>query len=226
MPYLRQSFFTVFGGGPNTGHVAKLWSRAVYRIAHWTAGESTERKVELHRVGVRVRWQNRNHGASFRTDVKGGTPGLDQAGNTVAVFTDSQNVKHWFWKQYAGHPEDLYGVFEDDFGVGYYYIHKIDETHTTYSSGNGVEVIGVDTLNPIEYPIWHDSIISDAGGDTPADIVAGGKGVLWHSIEFMQFDVRPGAPTTHWPKEGLWWSPRGNAVLNTASPGNHTITAS
>lgn len=224
MPYLRQSFFTVFGGGPNTGHVAKEWSRSVYRIAHWTAGESTDRDVEFHRVGVRVRWQNRNHGASFRTDVKGATPGFNRAGgeDQAGVFTDSTGVKHWFWQQHAGHPDDLYGIFEDDFGVGYYYIHRIDETHTTYTSGMGVEVIGVDTLNPIQYPIWHDS----TAGDTPAEIVAGGKGVLWHSIEFMQFDSRPGAPTTHWPKEGLHWSPRGNAVLNTAAPGTHTITAS
>lgn len=230
IPYLRQSFNLLWGGGPDTGHLTKEWSRVAWRYNHWNSDESA-RNIELHRVGVRVRTQDRNHGVTFRTDIKGSgvsspaVPGTASDGSTGhTVFTDSSGTKHWYWTKSATHPDDDWGVFEDGFGVGYWYKHRVDETHDYGSVGNGAEVIGTDTINPIEYPVVYDTQLSANG--TPADMVTNREGVLMHSVEFQQFDSEPSAPTTHWPKAGIWWSPRGHAVLNTSSPGSHTITAS
>jgi hypothetical protein len=233
IPYLRQSFNLAWGGGPDTGHITRAWSRTVYRIAHWTANESTDRDIELHRVGARVRTQNRDHGVVFRTDVKPGAPsapvpGTDRNGTTGhTVFTDSSGVKHWYWSKSATHPDDSWGIFEDSSGVGYYFIHKIDSTHDYGSVGNGAEVIGTDTINPVEYPVVYDTTLS--ANDTAVQMASGKKGTMMHSVEFQQFDTEPAAPDanyTHWPKAGIHWSPRGSAVRNTASPGSHIITSS
>lgn len=222
LPYIRQSFDVVWGGGPDTGHITQAWSRSVYRIAHWTENEVLNRNIALHRVGMRVRTQDRNHGATFATDVTGLTPGVAKNGASVSVFPDSSGVKHWFWEQHSGHDDDTYGVFEDAFGVGYYYCHKIDSSFV-YSDGIGAEVEGTDSVNPIQYPIAYDSATH---GSTPVEMAQNKEGVLMHSVEFQQFtaSTAPPAPTTHWPKAGIHWSPRGNAVLNTAAPGTHTIT--
>lgn len=154
IPYIRQSFETVYCGGALTAHSLLSFVRARYYIDF---NADPTKNCEFHRVGMRVRNRNRNHGIVFRTSVHitSGTGYLQHSdGSSVgSEYLECDNgIKIWAWHKYNGHAASddawgtYYGAGEDSNGVYIWFQHQIDEDqdykdHTTHGTGSAVDVL-------------------------------------------------------------------------------------
>lgn len=170
IPYIRQSFETVYCGGALTAHSALNFVRTRYYIAF---NSDNGKNCEFHRVSVRVRNRNRNHGIVFRTSVHvtSGEGYLEHSDlETVGTdfFTWSNGIKVWAWHKYNGHEDSddkwgtYYGAGEDSNGFYIWFQHQIDEG-LDYGDHNGE-----DGGSAVDEPWWT---------VTPANQTPAGSGV-------------------------------------------------
>jgi len=200
--------------------------------------------TDFHRIGVRIRTQNRNHGIVIRSDRLGadgndgstyGATGVGKdvhTGNVEVFGPFNDGVRYWKWKQYQGHPEDFkWGLSQDELGVKFWFIHHVDPHYTGYNEGNDVfgntsetETPLIDDGNPIYYPTWYSP--QDSSNWPGLDSVKDNKlGMPATNFWFeMSDDPFTGAPP-FWPNRYQVHTPRGYAMMTTGSEGQHIFTA-
>jgi len=230
MPYVRESFSKVFCGGPLTAHQSRPFMRMSF-VIEYMQGVDAGRNMEFHRVGIRIREANRNHGAVFRSSVNMPDPlndariGKDRNGNSVPVYGPFDGVKFWLWQYgYSMAPQDC-GVVADENGhprLWYWVQMDPNIVYPGPSFTNVPDDVGI-FCNPIEYPQWFatndgTNIRADGATDrtlTIDQIRAQRLGALWHSMMFEMSDTTyNGGPTRFWPKMSHnGWAPLGNASL-------------
>lgn len=232
VPYLRNAFSLTWPGGRSTAHQLKEWTRGAFRIIPMDAAD-IDHQAEFFEISQRVRTQNTNHVAKFRWKDVGspgfgtGTPGLASNGETVPVYTPPSypNIRIWLWDLVNPHPAAVssgwaggwgtwYGAFEDEHGLGVYFIHRLD---TAVTWGGKVETPDVDKGNHILWPVGLDEGL--------ASVKANQTGMLWHSMQTqMSSSPLSGPPTDFWPGLGTVWTPWGNAVIDPAATTSLTFT--
>jgi hypothetical protein len=232
VPYLRNAFSLTWPGGRSTAHQLKEWTRGAFRIIPMDAAD-IDHQAEFFEISQRVRTQNTNHVAKFRWKDVGspgfgtGTPGLASNGETVPVYTPPSypNIRIWLWDLVNPHPAAVssgwaggwgtwYGAFEDEHGLGVYFIHRLD---TAVTWGGKVETPDVDKGNHILWPVGLDEGL--------ASVKANQTGMLWHSMQTqMSSSPLSGPPTDFWPGLGTVWTPWGNAVIDPATTTSVTFT--
>ena len=232
VPYLRNAFSLTWPGGRSTAHQLKEWTRGAFRIIPMDAAD-IDHQAEFFEISQRVRTQNTNHVAKFRWKDVGspgfgtGTPGLASNGETVPVYTPPSypNIRIWLWDLVNPHPAAVssgwaggwgtwYGAFEDEHGLGVYFIHRLDPAVTW---GTKVETPDVDKGNHILWPVGLDEGL--------ASVKANQTGMLWHSMQTqMSSSPLSGPPTDFWPGLGTVWTPWGNAVIDPATTTSVTFT--
>ena len=232
VPYLRNAFSLTWPGGRSTAHQLKEWTRGAFRIIPMDAAD-IDHQAEFFEISQRVRTQNTNHVAKFRWKDVGspgfgtGTPGLASNGETVPVYTPPSypNIRIWLWDLVNPHPAAVssgwaggwgtwYGAFEDEHGLGVYFIHRLD---TAVTWGGKVETPDVDKGNHILWPVGLDEGL--------ASVKANQTGMLWHSMQTqMSSSPLSGPPTDFWPGLGTVWTPWGNAVIDPAATTSVTFT--
>lgn len=230
MPYVRESFSKVFCGGPLTAHQSRRFMRMSF-VIEYMQGVDAGRNMEFHRVGIRIREANRNHGAVFRSSVNMPDPlndariGKDRYGNSVPVYGPFDGVKFWLWQYgYSMAPQDC-GVVADENGhprLWYWVQMDPNIVYPGPSFTNVPDDVGI-FCNPIEYPQWFatndgTNIRADGATDrtlTIDQIRAQRLGALWHSMMFEMSDTTyNGGPARFWPKMSHnGWAPLGNASL-------------
>lgn len=230
MPYVRESFSKVFCGGPLTAHESRRHMRMSF-VVQYMQGADAGRNMEFHRVGIRIREANRNHGAVFRSSVNMPDPlsdsriGRDRYGNSTTVYGPFDGVKFWFWDYgYNMAPQDC-GVVEDENGHARLWYRITMDPNVVYpppSFTNVPDDTGI-FCNPIQYPQWFlptdgSNIRADGTTDrtiTVDDIRDQRLGALWHSMQFEMSDTPlEGPPGRFWPKMSHnGWAPLGNASL-------------
>lgn len=230
MPYVRESFSKVFCGGPLTAHQSQRHMRVSF-VVQYMQGVDAGRNMEFHRVGIRIREANRNHGAVFRSSVNMPDPlsdsriGLDRYGNSTTVYGPFDGVKFWLWDYgYSMAPQDC-GVVEDENGHARLWYRITMDPNVVYpppSFTNVPDDTGI-FCNPIQYPQWSiaydgSNIRADGTTDrtiTVDDIRDQRLGALWHSMQFEMSDTPlNGPPGRFWPKMSHnGWAPLGNASL-------------
>ena len=233
MPYVRESFSKVFCGGPLTAHQSRRFMRMSF-VIEYMQGVDAGRNMEFHRVGIRIREANRNHGAVFRSSVNMPDPlndariGKDRYGNSVPVYGPFDGVKFWLWQYgYSMAPQDC-GVVADENGhprLWYWVQMDPNIVYPGPSFTNVPDDVGI-FCNPIEYPQWFatndgTNIRADGATDrtlTIDQIRAQRLGALWHSMMFEMSDTTyNGGPARFWPKMSHnGWAPLGNASLEDA----------
>ena len=106
MHYWRNEFDSQWAGGSEMFFDAKAYVMFGVCISEWDDDEAAARDCVFHRVGVRIRSKDRNHGVFFATDrvaakVGAGTGqvtiGENKFGETVTVFGPINGVKYWLW---------------------------------------------------------------------------------------------------------------------------------
>ena len=242
-PYIRQQFDISLCEATSTQlHNYRPWVRGAYSIAHQT-GIDRHVVTEFHRIGCRIRTQNRNHGIVIRNDILGATGNYNNTkssatglgrnfytGETKVWGPFSDGVRYWEWKQYIGHPTDFqWGMDETDDGIRFWFIHHV-ETGAVYDQGNDVfgnpsttETPLVDEGNPIYYPTWFSSDGSNYEGLTT--FKDNRRGTPIYNIWFEHSDSPlTGAPARYWPNEYQAYTPRGLAHMITGSEGNHLFS--
>jgi len=232
VPYLRNAFSLTWPGGRSTAHQLKEWTRGAFRIIPMDAAD-IDHQAEFFEISQRVRTQNTNHVAKFRWKDVGspgfgtGTPGLASNGETVPVYTPPSypNIRIWLWDLVNPHPAAVssgwaggwgtwYGAFEDEHGLGVYFIHRLD---TAVTWGGKVETPDVDKGNHILWPVGLDEGL--------ASVKTNQTGMLWHSMQTqMSSSPLSGPPTDFWPGLGTVWTPWGNAVIDPATTTSVTFT--
>lgn len=232
VPYLRNAFSLTWPGGRSTAHQLKEWTRGAFRIIPMDAAD-IDHQAEFFEISQRVRTQDTNHVAKFRWKDVGspgfgtGTPGLASNGETVPVYTPPSypNIRIWLWDLVNPHPAAVssgwaggwgtwYGAFEDEHGLGVYFIHRLDPAVTW---GTKVETPDVDKGNHILWPVGLDEGL--------ASVKANQTGMLWHSMQTqMSSSPLSGPPTDFWPGLGTVWTPWGNAVIDPAATTSVTFT--
>lgn len=230
MPYVRESFSKVFCGGPLTAHESRRHMRMSF-VVQYMQGADAGRNMEFHRVGIRIREANRNHGAVFRSSVNMPDPlsdsriGRDRYGNSTTVYGPFDGVKFWFWDYgYNMAPQDC-GVVADENGHARLWYRITMDPNVVYpppSFTNVPDDTGI-FCNPIQYPQWFlptdgSNIRADGTTDrtiTVDDIRDQRLGALWHSMQFEMSDTPlEGPPGRFWPKMSHnGWAPLGNASL-------------
>ncbi len=232
VPYLRNAFSLTWPGGRSTAHILKAYTRGAFRIIPMAAAD-IDHQAEFFEISQRVRTQDTNHVAKFRWKDVGspgfgtGTPGLASNGETVPVYTPPSypNIRIWLWDLVNPHPAAVssgwaggwgtwYGAFEDEHGLGVYFIHRLDPAVTW---GTKVETPDVDKGNHILWPVGLDEGL--------ASVKANQTGMLWHSMQTqMSSSPLSGPPTDFWPGLGTVWTPWGNAVIDPAATTSVTFT--
>ena len=232
VPYLRNAFSLTWPGGRSTAHILKAYTRGAFRIIPMDAAD-IDHQAEFFEISQRVRTQDTNHVAKFRWKDVGspgfgtGTPGLASNGETVPVYTPPSypNIRIWLWDLVNPHPAAVssgwaggwgtwYGAFEDEHGLGVYFIHRLD---TAVTWGGKVETPDVDKGNHILWPVGLDEGL--------ASVKANQTGMLWHSMQTqMSSSPLSGPPTDFWPGLGTVWTPWGNAVIDPATTTSVTFT--
>ena len=230
MPYVRESFSKVFCGGPLTAHQSRLYMRMSY-VIEYMQGVDAGRNMEFHRVGIRIREANRNHGAVFRSSVNMPDPlsdgriGRDRFGNATQVYGPFDGVKFWLWDYgYDMAPQEC-GVVADENGHPRLWYSVMMDPSVVYPPPSFTSVpddVGI-FCNPIQYPQWFQTndgtnVRADGAADrtfTIDQIRAQRLGALWHSMMFEMSDTPfNGAPDRFWPKMSHnGWAPLGNASL-------------
>ena len=171
-PYQRQAFDMALCGGDRQLHSIRKWVRGAYRIAD-SVGTDAASMTEFHRIGVRIRTKDRNHGVVIASDrglgnAESPEPGYDHEGNAVTIY-NVNGVDYWFWDQYLGHSTDFdWGIELDEDGhTMFWFIHHVDVTEVYPESNDAInggkstyEDPAEDDGNPIYYATWHGS---DAG---------------------------------------------------------------
>ncbi|HPF13202.1 MAG TPA: hypothetical protein PLJ12_02960 [Planctomycetota bacterium] len=216
VPYLRKSFKSSFCGG-NT----QLFSLPEYaRISYYIAlpeGPDADRAVPFLRIGMRMRSNDINHGITFRI----GSTGVDSDGNPVPVVNTSLGPIGVWQTVQTETATDKFGVVEDEYGVRFWYAHRLDPNQPWIHPGTldvFYETPGVTAGNPIEYPNWlstGDGSLASLGLSSIDEATGMGNlpyGFFWEISDddsIFGDNLRP-----YFPKPRSWWEPQGNAVLD------------
>ncbi|MCP3920755.1 MAG: hypothetical protein GY711_34950 [bacterium] len=215
-PYVRSSFYNASCNGSSQLTVLGEWVRTSYYIDRFH-GVDAELNTTFHHVGLRVRTEDLNHGVVFRSD----SAGFDMEGNPVPVVHTPVG-DFGLWKSIAPHPTDAqWGVFEDEVGVGIYFVHRLDPS-IVWPRGE-IEQPGVDRGNALHFTTWW---LAGDGSEVQGTLAEmRGRGTLSYGFWFESgSEPLSGPPERVWPKFGNWWEPRGNAAMP-AEPAVHTIEA-
>ncbi|MCA9002926.1 MAG: hypothetical protein KDB61_13460, partial [Planctomycetes bacterium] len=219
VPYLRKSFNASF-----CGSTPQLYSLPEYaRISYYLAlpqGADAAQAVPFLRIGMRMRTLNMNHFVVFRI----GSDGFDSHGDPVPVTTTSLGDIGVWDTGFVDAATCKYGVVEDEFGVRFWYAHRLDAGHAWPNPNGGADVFevpGAVAGNPIEYPTWLSSGDGSLALMGLADIdAATGMGNMPYGLFWEISDdasIFNGKLKPYYPKRANWWEPQGNAVLDAAT---------
>ena len=233
------AFHDLKGGGPFALEPLRRYIRHSMHI-DFMEGSDAPRNFECHEIS----WRNRNkeiqHAVTFRNNFKyegvgfDGTPGTDEDGNSVPVYTIDYNgteVKFWKWRSSNIDGNTKYGVFKDDYGICLWISTLVDES-TVWPEGNNISTTYPDgTPNGFvpktdqpekDITGWQNKVHASVGpavstwngtDRTTQDLIDLSAGVLVHSFmrEMRDTPFETDEPV-YWPRLATRWTPRGYAT--------------
>ena len=237
---LITAFHDLKGGGPWQLEPLRNYVRHSMHI-DFMEGADAERNFECHEIAWRNRVKLIQHSVTFRNNFKyngvgfDGTPGIDENGNTVPVYTIDYNgteVKFWKWRTANIDGNTKYGVFKDDYGICLWISTHVDSSTVwpdgiaispTYPDGtpNGFVAKTDQPLKDITG--WQCKVLDNVSDPTIStwngvartkeDLININAGVLVHSFmrEMRDTPFETDEPV-YWPRLGARWTPRGNAT--------------